>query len=289
MNTSPASGRQYLPRYNTERAAGRAASKTYDYAELMETARASRGQTQARSAGQPETAPSPGIVRNTTAKYSMDGDDILLWAPGPGCIFSGGGDGQSAYIEYTADSTPEDPVVRISGRSLSGDYVQTVHINDIDLHNATYPELCAVLAHQKYLAGGVLDNGMSVYDPDSALEGRVPIGIAPGDYTQRRDFIAAIEQDIRENEQSGSSGLAGISRCILDLLEKFREQREQDAEGERLDALLGIKDPDEGFWEARARRQEEFQALRDEQARRERVLERLRSGEPLSAAELLFM
>ncbi len=81
----------------------------------------------------------------------------------------------------------------------------------------------------------------------------------------------------------------GIEQQAVELLEKFRVQQEKNAEDEKLDALLGVKDPDEGFWEARARREKEFQALRAEHARKERILERLRSGEPVSAAELFLM
>ena len=32
---------------------------------------------------------------------------------------------------------------------MSGSYEEVVHINDIDPTNATYPELCALLAHQQ--------------------------------------------------------------------------------------------------------------------------------------------
>ncbi len=80
-----------------------------------------------------------------------------------------------------------------------------------------------------------------------------------------------------------------LEQQAVELLEKFKAQQEKNAEDEKLDALLGVKDPDEGFWEARARREKEFQALRAEHARKERILERLRSGEPVSAAELFLM
>lgn len=276
MNIPSTSGREYLPRYQTGREAGKAASGTRGYSERLEQAAAGR-----RS--------SPDIVRNETARYSMQGEDVLLWAPGPGCIFSGGGGGQSAYIEYTADSTPDDPVVRISGRAWSGDYVQTVRLSEIDPRNATYPEMCALLAHQKYLDGGILDNGMSVFKPETEYQYRLPAGIDACDFTQRRDFMALIEKDIAENSESGGVEQADIGKYILDFFERFLEQQDKKAEEEKLDALLGVKDPEEGFWEGRARRQEEYQALRDEQERKERILERLRSGEPVSAAELLLL
>jgi len=95
-------------------------------------------------------------------------------------------------------------------------------------------------------------------------------------------------EKVRGKQDSGSA-LDELGRQTLELLEDFKEQHEEKAEGEKLDALLGTKDPDEDFWEARARREEEFQALRSEQARKERILKRLRSGEPVSAAELLFL
>ena len=75
------------------------------------------------------------------------------------CIYSStAADGQSVHVMYEEDSTPEDPVVRIFGNSQSGEYEEIVHINEIDPSNATYPELCALLAHKNrtgvYTSGG---------------------------------------------------------------------------------------------------------------------------------------
>lgn len=292
MNIPSTPGREYQPLYNREPSAGKSVQRTRGYTDLMARAWASRGNEQngGNAVDQPAGgADASGVVHNPEMKYSMRGDDILLWAPGPGCIFSGGGDGQSAYIEYTADSTPEAPIVRISGRSLSGDYTQTVHLNDIDPRSATYPEICALLAHQKYLAGDILPNGMSVYRPDSGMEYHLPSGLEKGDFTQRRDFLSALQKELDEDRLNGGTELTDVLQRMMELFEELMERQKKSGEDKKLDDLLGVKDPEEGFWEARARRQEEYQTLREEEARKARILERLRAGEPVSAAELLLL
>jgi len=103
-----------------------------------------------------------------------------------------------------------------------------------------------------------------------------------------------VDLSAREGAAPSSSGkpsddpLAEIGEILSDRLEQFMAEREERDEEKKLDELLGIKDPNENFWEARARREEEFQTLREEETRKERILERLRSGEPVSAAELLL-
>lgn len=110
------------------------------------------------------------------------------------------------------------------------------------------------------------------------------------------DYAEMMEQAQASRRQEGldqvvqerAKLMMDLGETMVDVLEKFKEQQEANAEGEKLDALLGIHDKDENFWEARARREEEFQELREQEARKERILERLRSGEPVSAAELLL-
>ncbi len=104
-----------------------------------------------------------------------------VYIPGPNCVYSGGdGLGQTAYAEYTDASTESDPIVRITGHSLSGDYDETIHINDIDPENATYPELCALLGHQQKTG---------VYQPEHGMIMGVPLGVDRGDFSQAQNFM----------------------------------------------------------------------------------------------------
>ncbi len=120
---------------------------------------------------------------------SVQGPDIHLRMPRENTVFSGGCAGrnntmQELYAEYTADSTPEDPVVRISGTSDSGPFDFTCHVHDIDPSNASYAELTALYGHL-----------MKTEANQSGLRasGALPTGLTPGDVTEKRDYLRAIE------------------------------------------------------------------------------------------------
>ena len=70
---------------------------------------------------------------------------------GENCVYTGGMKGervnQNVYVEYTEDSTEDDPVVRISGEADSGPFDFICHINDIDPRNTSYAELAALYGH----------------------------------------------------------------------------------------------------------------------------------------------
>lgn len=108
------------------------------------------------------------------------------------CIYSGGGrNGQTVNVMYTPDSTAENPTVKIFGHSLSGDYEEVVHINDIDPTNATYAELCALLAHQ---------HRIGAYKPvENKLLRPAPIGLSP-DYSKRMDYVSLIREHMSDTD-----------------------------------------------------------------------------------------
>ena len=85
------------------------------------------------------------------ARSRAQTDVITLRLPGENCIYSGGRMGnrinQTIYVEYTEDSTAEDPIVRIEGKADSGSFDFICHINDIDPENATYAEMTALFGH----------------------------------------------------------------------------------------------------------------------------------------------
>lgn len=61
------------------------------------------------------------------------------------CSGSVGGVNAKTYeAEFTADSTDEDPVVRIRDTASNGAFDYACHIRDIDPSNASYAELAAL-------------------------------------------------------------------------------------------------------------------------------------------------
>lgn len=88
---------------------------------------------------------------NLEAPASSRVDRITIRLPGEDCVYTGGIKGnrinQNVYVEYTDDSSADDPVVRISGEADSGSFDFVCHINDIDPRNASYAELSALYGH----------------------------------------------------------------------------------------------------------------------------------------------
>ena len=118
-----------------------------------------------------------------------DQKPIRLYLRTEKSVYSGGiGEGnQTVYAEYTDDSTQEDPIVRILGKSSDGEYEFTCRINDIDPARASYAEMCALFGHlQKagqYTSGpGIVHNNV------------LPHGINIGNVTQRQDYMSQINR-----------------------------------------------------------------------------------------------
>lgn len=156
--------------------------------------------------------------------------NIHVRLPGENCIYAGGdGAGQSAYVEYADNSTEDDPIVKITGRSLSGDFNQTVHINDIDPNNATYPELCALLAHMRETGD---------YQQKSGLLRPVPLDVEGGDYSKRQNFSSKIQNSINHNQQYGNTSMALSGNQLLSVYEKFLDRKSKSAETQQVDLLL---------------------------------------------------
>ena len=135
------------------------------------------------------------------------------------CIYSStAADGQSVHVMYEENSTPEDPVVRIFGNSQSGAYEEIVHINEIDPSNATYPELCALLAH-KNRTGEYTSGEKRLLDP-------VPFGMDRGNYSERGNFVQKIREYSSGNQQSGGYWVSttGDGESLLDFYNQYMEE-----------------------------------------------------------------
>jgi len=120
--------------------------------------------------------------------------------------------GQSTGIEYTEDSTEEDPIVRIRGVSWSGEYDYTIHINDIDARNATYPELCALVQHQ------AKTEGYQQMGRKYALA--LPDEMDRGDYSKRQDFTQSLRGCISKNQRYNPN-VAALAKNLLSMYENF--------------------------------------------------------------------
>lgn len=103
---------------------------------------------------------------------------------------------QELYAEYTADSTPEDPIVRVSGTSDSGSYDFTCHISEIDPSNASYAELAALFGHLE--KSGAFQSGLR-FAPSV-----LPTGLEAGDIAERRDYLGMIERHQYDNHFGGA-------------------------------------------------------------------------------------
>lgn len=133
--------------------------------------------------------------RLAQATAAVNGPPIHLRMPGENTIYSGSLWGRSAnqeiYAEYTADSTPEEPIVRVTGVSDSGPYDFTCRVNSIDPSNASYAELAALYGH-------LAKTGAY----QSVLESSCKPGVLPhtmeyrGDVTQKYDFLSDIRKSL---------------------------------------------------------------------------------------------
>lgn len=143
--------------------------------------------------------PSPGRAAAAGASFQnqlaqtasvIQGPDIHLRRPVENTVFSGGCGGrnntfQEIYAEYTADSTPENPIVRVCGTSDSGPYDFTCQIQDIDPSNASYAELAALYGH-------LVKTGARQSALPREFQGVLPTGMGPYDVAEKRDYIGEI-------------------------------------------------------------------------------------------------
>lgn len=137
-------------------------------------------------------------LARTAAGSTASAATIYTRMPKEGYVYSGVHYGQNGvfqeiYAEYTADSTPEDPIVRITGTSDSGPFDFTCHINNVDPSNTSYAELAALYGHLEKTG---------VYQ--SALVGCHRPHILPdtvdykGNVTQKHNFISEIKNSLNQ-------------------------------------------------------------------------------------------
>lgn len=127
-------------------------------------------------------------------------------------IYSGGTGSQSVYVEYTDDSTAEDPIVRIRGEADSGAYDFTCHIDDIDPEHASYAEMCALWGHL-YKTG---EFSFRFGGEDRPV---IPFGVDAGDITQKRNYMDMIDRMTTSQQFDQANQIS--AKELLDLYQKF--------------------------------------------------------------------
>jgi len=146
---------------------------------------------------------------------------IHLYLPRENTIFSGGPGTQSVYAEYTADSTAEDPIVRIRGEASSGEYDFTCHINDIDPKQASYAEMCALWGHLR-------STGEISFQFGGSSRPVIPYGVDTGDVTQKQNYMDKINR--MTTSQMFDSANQISARELLGIYQNFIDKRQQKIE-----------------------------------------------------------
>lgn len=136
----------------------------------------------------------------TQTAAAIQGPPIHLRMPTENTVYSAAHAGrgntmQEVYAEYTADSTSEDPIVRVFGTSDSGPFDFTCHIKDIDPSDASYAELAALFGHLEKT--GAFQGG-----PDGRV---IPTGLETGDVTVKRDYLSMIDRHQHDDHFGGTS------------------------------------------------------------------------------------
>ena len=129
------------------------------------------------------------LANHLGSARSSQVERITIYLPGENCIYTGGMKGervnQNVYVEYTEDSTEDDPIVRIKGEADSGHFDFICHINDIDPRNASYAEMSALYGYLVKTGAFGNTNGTAV----------TPCGyefFGSRDMLKKQDFIAGI-------------------------------------------------------------------------------------------------
>lgn len=155
---------------------------------------------------------------------------IHLYLPRENTIYSGGTGYQTVYAEYTADSTAEDPIVRIRGQASSGEYDFICHINDINPEQASYAELCALWGHLQ-------KTGEISFQFGGKDRPVIPYGVDTGDIMRRQDYMSKISGMTTSRMFDQSNQIS--AKNLLDVYQNFinANQRESGNPGTGMEGL----------------------------------------------------
>lgn len=118
-------------------------------------------------------------------------------------------DNQDVLVTLAEDSTDDDPIVRIQGHSLSGEFDFTCHIKDIDPSNASYAEMCALIGWEERI-NPTQKKGLLM---------PTPLGMNVGNVTQNQNFVSLSSQYLASGMFSPS--IANQTEKLLELYQKL--------------------------------------------------------------------
>lgn len=148
----------------------------------------------------------------------------------------GGVNAQTYEAEFTADSTDEDPVVRIRGSANSGAFDYICHIRDIAPSNASYAELAAL---NRWLCR----TGAYQTEFSSQAGSVLPCGMDCGDISKKQDFISGIQNFIASASNSShfpkyGPGIYAYARELLGVYQEFSRDKALDGSKQTLASSL---------------------------------------------------
>ena len=190
-------------------------------------------------------APGPSAFAESLTAEQKKSVDRFIQGPGfslrmgENILCSGGVGGanvQTYEAEFTADSTDEDPVVRIRGKANSAAFDYTCHIRDIDPSNASYAELAAL---NRWLCR----TGAYQTEFSNQTGSVLPCGMDCGDISKKRDFISGIQNFIASASNSSHFPKYGPSiyahaRELLGVYQEFSRDKAPDGSKETLATAL---------------------------------------------------
>lgn len=145
-----------------------------------------RGRNSERSA-----STSFGTQLMETRNTAVSANRIVMRLQSENCVTSSGNLLEDHYyVEYAEESTADDPVVRITGKSDSGEeFDYTKHVFDIDPRSANYVELEALYTHQ--IKTGGFEKSQLTRNHENAL----PIGgLENLDFWETQNFIDKVTE-----------------------------------------------------------------------------------------------
>lgn len=129
----------------------------------------------------------------------------------------GRGDMQRIFADYTADSTPEDPIAHVRGIADSGTFDFTCHIHDIDPTNASFAEMLALFGHLQ-------KNGKYDVTHGSSNGYVTPTGMMEGiDAAQKHNYIRLIQE--HSTSWHFSPSIHTNARDLLRMYTDFMQER----------------------------------------------------------------
>lgn len=119
------------------------------------------------------------------------------------------GDNQDVHVTLAEGSTEDDPIVRIQGHSLSGEFDFIRHIKDIDPSNASYAEMCALIGWQERI-NPTQKKGLLM---------PTPLGMNVGNVTRNQNFVSLSSQYLASG--MFSPNIANQTEKLLELYQKL--------------------------------------------------------------------